>query len=78
MTTNDDSDGQQDTIIRFTSDEIFNNKEVQINTIDPNDDTQTKRVTDNNNFNIEEFSSSLKEANTKDVKSLINENKINK
>jgi hypothetical protein len=76
LTTSDDSDGQYCTIIRFTSDEIFNNKEVQINSIDPNDDTQTKRVTDNNNFNIEEFSSSLKEANTKDVKSLINENKI--
>jgi hypothetical protein len=76
LTTSDDSDGQYCTIIRFTSDEIFNNKEVQINSIDPNDDTQTKRVTDNNNFNIEDFSPSLKEANTKDVKSLINENKI--
>ena len=76
LTTNDDSDGQQGTLIRFTSDEIFNNKEVQINSINPNDDTQTKRVTDNNNFNIENFSSSSKEANTKDVKALINENKI--
>jgi hypothetical protein len=76
LTTNDDSDGQYLTLIRFTSDEIFNDKEIKIKSIDPNDDTQTKRVTDNNNFNIEDFSPSLKEANTKDVKSLINENKI--
>ena len=76
LTTNDDSDGQYLTIIRFTSDEIFSDKEIKINSIEPNDDTQTKRVTDNNNFNIEDFSPNLKEANTKDVKLLINENKI--
>ena len=76
LTSIDDSDGQQLSIIRFTSDEIFTNKDIRINKIDPNDDTQTKKVTDNNNFHIEDFSSNLKEANTKDIQSLINENKI--
>ena len=30
LTTNDDSNGQQCTIIRFTSDEIFSDKEVHL------------------------------------------------
>ena len=76
LTASDDSDGKYYTIIRFTSDEIFNDTEdIQISKIEPNDDILTKIVTENNNFKLE-FNPNSREANTKNVKSLINEKKI--
>ena len=73
----DESNGNGKTIIRFISNEEFDsNENIQIKEIVPNNDILTKSVTENNNFNIADFTSSLKQSNTKDVQSLINEKKI--
>ena len=73
----DDSNGNGKTIIRFISDEEFDtNGKIQIKEIVSNNDKLTNSVTENNNFSIADFSSDLKQSNTKDVLSLIEENKI--
>jgi len=77
LRANDDSNGNGKTIIRFISDEVFDmNENIQLKEIVPNDDNLTKSVTENNTFSIEDFNSELKESNTKEVKLLIDENKI--
>jgi hypothetical protein len=73
----DDSNGNGKTIIRFISDEEFdNNENIQVKEIVPNNDNLTKSVTENNTISLSDFSSDLKESNTKDVQMLIDENKI--
>jgi hypothetical protein len=77
LRASDDSNGNSKTIIRFISDEQFyNNENIQVKEIVPNNDNLTKSVTENNTFIIEDFSSNLKESNTKDVQLLIYEKKI--
>jgi len=77
LRASDDSNGDGKTIIRFISDEKFDtNENIQLKEIVPNDDNLTKSVTENNTFSIEDFNSELKESNTKEVKLLIDENKI--
>ena len=77
LKASDDSNGNSKTIIRFISDEEFdNNENIQVKEIVPNNDKLTNSVIQNNTFIIEDFSSNLKESNTKDVQSLIDEKKI--
>jgi len=73
----DDSNGNGKTIIRFISDEEFDaNESIQVKEIVPNNDKITNSVTEDNTFSIADFSSDLKQSNTKDAKLLIDENKI--
>jgi hypothetical protein len=72
LKASDESNGNGKTIIRFISDEEFDtNGKIQIKEIVSNNDKLTNSVTENNNFSIADFSSDLKQSNTKDVLSLI-------